>query len=204
MAKKRIDRLDLMAAQTRSDILVAARRLFAQRGYAATSINDIADEAGVAVQTIYARLDNKRGIVLALQELIEHDAGVAKTAAAIPAAQNPREALQAGIRVVRGFPEHCGDIIYTLMAAAVVEPDLAAAVAEGQRRHRAGARLTIDRIIELDGLRDDLPAADAAALLSAGTWHHVWAELVDERGLSWNRAEDRLTDALARALLKEP
>ena len=44
-----------MADQTRRESLEAARRLFAERGYVGTSVADIAAEAGVAVQTIYAR-----------------------------------------------------------------------------------------------------------------------------------------------------
>ena len=76
MPAVRIDRREQMAQQTRGDILRAARRLFAERGYAATSINDIAEEAGVAIQTIYARLGSKRGMLLALIDLIDEEAGV--------------------------------------------------------------------------------------------------------------------------------
>ena len=60
MPKPSLDRRERMAQQTRGEILTAARRLFAQRGYAATSIGDIANEADVAVQTIYARPGSKR------------------------------------------------------------------------------------------------------------------------------------------------
>lgn len=200
MAKK--DRREQMAADTRRDILSAARQLFADRGYAATSIIDIAEKADVAVQTIYSRLGSKRGIVLALLELIEDDARVAETVAAIPAAATPEQALRAGIHVMRGFPEHAGDIIYSLLAAAVVEPDVAAVIELGQHRHRDGARAIIDRIAALGGLRQDLPRAEAVALLAALTWNPVWAELVDVHGLSWDEAEDRLTDTLGRTLLE--
>jgi AcrR family transcriptional regulator len=37
-------------------MLRTARGLFAERGYAATWINHVAEDAGVAIQTIYARL----------------------------------------------------------------------------------------------------------------------------------------------------
>ena len=50
---------------------------------------------------------------------------------------------------------------------AAVEPEFAHVVAEGLRRHRHGARLTIDRIAELGGLHDALSTRDAIALLSA-------------------------------------
>ena len=59
MNSGRIDRRERMALETRRDIVQAARRLFAERGYAQTSVNDIAAEAGVALQTIYARLGSK-------------------------------------------------------------------------------------------------------------------------------------------------
>ena len=132
----RIDRRERMAQQTREDILRAARRLFAERGYTATSINDIAEEAGVAIQTIYARLGSKRGLLLALIDLIDEEAGVGPLAAEVTTATTPLAALRAGVRLTRSFQERCGDIIDALFTAAGAEPELADAVAEGQRRHR--------------------------------------------------------------------
>jgi hypothetical protein len=75
------------------------------------------------------------------------------------------------------------------------------AVAEGRRRHRHGAHVTIDRIAELGGLRPDLPADRATALLSAATAHDAWYELVHAHKLSWEEAEQTLNDALTRAIL---
>jgi AcrR family transcriptional regulator len=197
----RIDRREQMAQQTRRDILRAARRLFAERGYAATSINDIAEEAGVAIQTIYARLGSKRGMLLALIDLIDEEAGVAPLAGEVTSAGTPRAALRAGVRVTRSFQERCGDIIEALFTATGAEPELADAVAEGQRRHRVGARLTIDRIRELKGLRCDVPTDRAQALFALSTSHEAWRELTCGYGLDWDPAEDWLVDALSRALL---
>jgi AcrR family transcriptional regulator len=191
-----------MAQQTRGEILIAARRLFAQRGYAATSINDIADEADVAVQTIYARLGSKRGMLIALIDLIDQEAGVELLVAQVLSASTPSKALSAGVRLTRVFQERCGDIIGALFSAAGAEPELADAVAEGQRRHREGARITVDRILHLDGLRDHVQPERAQALFALSTSHEAWRELIQSYKLDWDDAETWLTDALARALLK--
>src|SRR5919199_319528 len=53
------------SAQTRAAILEAAGALFAERGYAATTIEAIAAAADVAVETVYARFGNKRAILAA-------------------------------------------------------------------------------------------------------------------------------------------
>ena len=118
MSGTRVDRRERMAHQTRRDILAAARRLFAERGYAATSINDIAAEAGVAVQTIYARLRSKRGMLLALIDLIDEEAGVSQLVPGVRDASTPHEALRAGIRISRTVHERCGDLIEALFTAA--------------------------------------------------------------------------------------
>ncbi|MGH9292786.1 MAG: TetR/AcrR family transcriptional regulator [Acidimicrobiales bacterium] len=204
MPATRIDRREQMAAQTRRDILQTARRLFGERGYVATSIGDIAEEAGVAVQTIYARVGSKHGLLTGLLELIDEESGVPEGAAAIFAATRPKDVLRAGISLTRAFQERCGDVIGALFAAAAAEPDLSDAVAEGSRRHRHGARVTVDRIAELGGLREHLPAVQAAALLSAATSHNAWHEIVQAHGLSWKQAEASLNDALGRALLELP
>ena len=195
------DRRQAMADQTRRDILHAARQLFARQGYAATSVTDIAREAGVAVQTIYARLGSKRGMLMALIDLIDQEAGVGTLAGGIRAAATPEDALAAGVRLTRVFQERCGDIIGALFAAAAVEPDLAAAVAEGQRRHRDGARLAVARIDELGGLRENLAPDRAAALLAVATTHEAWREFRDAYGLSWDDAEALVCDMLGRAAL---
>jgi AcrR family transcriptional regulator len=51
------------AQQTRKQILDAARDLFVERGYGATMLQDIADRAGVSVQTIYFIYGNKRTLL---------------------------------------------------------------------------------------------------------------------------------------------
>ena len=89
MPEVRIDRREQMAQQTRGDILRAARCLFAEPGYAGTSINDIAAQAGVAIQTICARLGSKRGMLLALIDLIDEEAGVDQLVAAVIDAATP-------------------------------------------------------------------------------------------------------------------
>jgi AcrR family transcriptional regulator len=89
VSEVRLDRRERMAQQTRGDILRAARRLFAERGYVATSINDIAEEAGVAIQTIYARLGSKGGMLLALIDLIDEEARVGPLAEDVTSATTP-------------------------------------------------------------------------------------------------------------------
>src|ERR1700750_2915861 len=116
--RTRSDRRPAMADQTRHDILQAARQLFARRGYAATSVTDIAREAGVAVQTIYARVRSKRGSLMALIALIDEEADVGGLVAGVRAASTPEDALAAEVRLTRAFQERCGDIIGALFAAA--------------------------------------------------------------------------------------
>ena len=201
MSEVRIDRRERMAQQTRGDILRAARRLFAERGYVATSINDIAEEARVAIQTIYARLGSKGGMLLALIDLIDKEAGVEPLAEDVTSATTPLATLRASVRLTRSFQERCGDIIDALFSAAGAEPELADAVAEGHRRHREGARITIDRIQELHGLRKDVAPERAQALFALSANHEAWRDLITGYQLEWDQAEDLLVDALSRAVL---
>src|SRR5260370_25260781 len=51
------------ASQTRARILDTAQRLFTQRGYAATTMEVIASEAGVATDTVYSAFGTKAGLL---------------------------------------------------------------------------------------------------------------------------------------------
>lgn len=73
MAKKRRTtqakrKKPLSKEERRAEILAAARKVFAKRGYHQATVDDIVAEAGVARGTFYLYFDDKRGV---LGELIE-------------------------------------------------------------------------------------------------------------------------------------
>ncbi|MBO0732387.1 MAG: TetR/AcrR family transcriptional regulator, partial [Acidimicrobiaceae bacterium] len=57
------------AAQTRRRIFQAAQELFLRDGYATTTMAAIAEQAGVAVQTVYASTKTKRDILKGIVDL---------------------------------------------------------------------------------------------------------------------------------------
>src|SRR4051812_29428978 len=138
MSTRRTSRRAKQALATRADILQAARRLFTEKGYAATSMADIAAEADVAVQTIYASCGSKRALVSALVDFIDEEADVPALNEELRAATDPHAVIAIAARLTRQLQERFGDMIRALASAAAVEPAAAEAMAEGQRRHRAG------------------------------------------------------------------
>ena len=95
----RSERRREQAAQTRERVLAAAARAFVARGFEATSVAAIAEEAGVSPETIYARFGNKRTL---LTELVSRAARGPETgpileqagARAVAAATDQREQLR--------------------------------------------------------------------------------------------------------------
>jgi AcrR family transcriptional regulator len=57
---KRPDKRAERSRRTREKVIEAARELFVAQGYGATSLQEVADQAGVAVQTVYFVFHNKR------------------------------------------------------------------------------------------------------------------------------------------------
>lgn len=57
------------ANETRAALLTAAHRLFVERGWLATGMRDVAAEAGVATETLYAYFSSKRGLFQAVVDV---------------------------------------------------------------------------------------------------------------------------------------
>jgi AcrR family transcriptional regulator len=119
------------ARQTRRKMVDAARDLFIERGYGVTALQDIADRAGVAVQTIYFTFGNKRTL---LKELA--DITIAGDDAPVATMDRPwfRDALAADtadaqlqglVQGARGVLERIAPIVEVLRTAATVEPEVA-------------------------------------------------------------------------------
>ncbi|MGH3482049.1 MAG: hypothetical protein ACRDPQ_02305 [Nocardioidaceae bacterium] len=84
---------------------------------------------------------------------------------------------------------------------AAAEPDLAAVLAEGLRRHRAGATRVAARLDELDALAQGLDPAAAGEGLAALTDAQYALLLVDDYGWSLDRVETWMAEASRRLTL---
>src|SRR5258706_9494585 len=127
------------AQLTQDEILRAARRLFAERGYTRTSVRDIAEAAGISAQTVYDSIGSKQALVARLNDLIDAEAGIAAIAGAAARSGESAQVTATSAKITRSILEHCGHIIHALVTGAAAEPDLATVLAEGHRRHVEGA-----------------------------------------------------------------
>src|SRR5262249_28684955 len=101
------------AHPTRQAIIDAARKLFAERGYFATKVDDIAGEARVAPATVYAVTGAKRGLLEELIRIWTTDPIVEATITHIGASSaiRPRSSassLPAPAKCARSSPMSCG------------------------------------------------------------------------------------------------
>src|SRR3954449_4510151 len=162
-----LSRRAIQAEQTRTDIIGAARRLFASQGYASTSVKDIAREAGVSVQTLYDSVGSKADLVRRLNDLIDSEARVFEIVMALPTETDPAVVARMPAEVTRRIVERCSDILRTGVDAARAEPDLAFVIEEGGRRHRAGARAITERLAALGALDPEQSIDEAATTIAA-------------------------------------
>ncbi|WP_340683286.1 helix-turn-helix domain-containing protein [Amycolatopsis coloradensis] len=189
---------DRREALTLRTILTAARGLFAERGYARTPIRLIAQEAGVAPQTIYAHFGSKAGVLGGLVDLLDDEAGIPDLVAEAQRTDDPVALLGLLATVARQVRERCGDIVTMLGSGAAVDPDIAATQAEGARRNRLGVEMVVGRVRESGRAVVPRAADIAVALMSAD----VHTSLVAEAGWSHDDYEAWLKDTLVTALLR--
>jgi AcrR family transcriptional regulator len=188
------------AQLTRDEILRAARGLFAERGYSRTSVRDIAVAAGVSAQTVYDSIGNKQALVARLNDLIREEASVLEIVRGSVESTDPRVVAGTSAAVTRSILENCGDIINALVTGAAAEPDLAAVMTEGHRRHVEGARLIVGKLQALGALEGTLEPEAAADTLAAVSDMKLALLLRDDYGWSLDRIEGWIADT-SRALL---
>ena len=193
----------MQAAQTRRDILTAARKLFVEQGYASTSMQQIADEAGVALQTVYSSVGPKASIILALVDLIDEEAGLEELIPTFRAETDPRRMIAWGVRIPYTFVERCGDYLAALISAAAVDKDAAAALNEAWTRHQHGALEIARKIVASGAVRPGLTLDDVYGAFALNTWATTQMHARDGLGWSGPRWERWCVRFLADAILGE-
>jgi AcrR family transcriptional regulator len=187
------------AEATRAAISAAARRLFAARGYAATPIDRIAREAGVAVPTVYAAFGTKGAILEAVLDAMEHDADVTAVTAAMQSASvaGQRDAVA---RFITQLFTKGADVIAAARAAGDSDPGLRTLARKGMERHRREMKKIAAAWAKAGAVRRGLGPAEAGDTLSAITSYTLFAELTDA-GWSPRKYESWLVDAIDRLIL---
>lgn len=186
------------ADATRRAILDAARALFTERGYAATTVDAIAARAAVSPKTVYAVFGTKRAVLSGVL-----DSAIAGDDRAVPIierdwvrsmrdAPDPRERLAILARegaAILGRRSEMDDIIGR---AAAADPELSdfAAGSRAQRRDGQAALLRI-------ALGDDVDEAAIDTLFAVGS-PEVYRLLVTARGWSHDRFVAWYTDTVRR------
>jgi AcrR family transcriptional regulator len=195
------------AALTRRAVLDAAGQLFAEQGYATTSVSAIAQRAGVAVDTVYAAAGRKPAL---LRELVEM--AISGTDRAVPAeerdyvrrvraAGTAREKIAIYAAAVAQIGLRMAPVDRALAEAALTDPDCAELRSEIRTRRAANMRLFAADLRATGELRPDLTDDEAADVVWSMNSAEFQALLVGERGWTTERFAAWLADAWARLLL---
>lgn len=195
------------AAATRSAILEAAERRFVRDGYAATSVAEVAREAGVSPRTVHLVFGTKAGLLRALWNARlrgdEEPAPVGERPwfRAVLDEPDPERAIRLNARNARAVRGRVGGLLEVIRDAAPADPEIADLWARIQREFHDNQRAVVAALHERGALRPGLGVARAADVLWTLNHPDVHRLLVAERG--WTPAEHErwLVDALRCALL---
>ncbi|MGW1191702.1 TetR/AcrR family transcriptional regulator [Streptomyces sp. NPDC002559] len=189
------------ALETRAGIARAARRLFDSRGWADTTVRDVAREAGVSVPTVYATYGNKAGLTRAVADSADLTADAPRMLAELEAATaEPERQIGAMVGYDRRLFERAGDVIVLVREAGRSEPELAAAYRDGRERGDE-TRIQVFSSWPDGTLRDGLDLRAAVDIYAAVCNIDVYTTLTAERGWAPDRVEEWWGQALVRELL---
>jgi AcrR family transcriptional regulator len=200
-------RRQAQARQTRLQIAEAARALFLERGYGGTSIEAIAEKAGVAPETIYATFKNKRNV---LSFVFDIAIGGDDEDIRLLDRPDPQAVLKETDqrRQLTLFASDIAKILYRaapvfeiLRIAAKTEPEIADLVQRLLRERMTNMAMVAKSVASHGPLREDLSRGRAAEVIWSMTSPELYLLLT--RDLHWTDEQysQWLADTLSRLLL---
>jgi AcrR family transcriptional regulator len=178
---------------------VAARRLFHEQGYGATSLEEVATAADVAIQTVYAIYRSKRGLLFALVDDTARETDAATHRAALAAESDPARRISILVDFAASYFGQVHDVVEILRGAGTADADIGGAWRFGESRRRDKDHEVVGQWARLGVLR--LPAAEAEDILWTMTGPDVYRLLVLESGWPPHAYRAWLEQVLLRELL---
>jgi AcrR family transcriptional regulator len=190
----------------RRAVVEAARTLFLDRGYAATTVEAISDVADVPPATIYRLFASKLGILEALLDasIAGDDQPIAvperPDVASVFADPDPERMLAGAAGVTAAINQRTNDIYRVLISAAGSDPAAAELLGEIQQQRSHGQRQIARTLAQRGALRAGVRERDAADVVHALMSPEVYRLLVVERGWSPERYQEWLAATLVQQL----
>jgi AcrR family transcriptional regulator len=197
------------AMRTRQAIVATATRLFVERGYASTSLADIATAAGVARPTVFAAFGSKAAL---LRQVL--DQALAGDDAPVPVAERlwfrpvweaatPAAVLNAYAEVCLIIGRRSALLFETVRRATDDAPESAELWKTLSHNRRSGAKMVIEQVLKVGGLKRDLDPETAIDILWIFNDPAQYAALVVDRGWSEPKFRDWLGSTMCGALTNE-
>lgn len=188
------------AQATRDMIVTAAQALFLEQGYICTTIEAIAERAGVATSTVYAIFGSKRGILRAIRDSWHERTHIREVLNSSQEFAQPELRLEQLAEATRRQWEMGAEVTAIYTGAAAADPRAAAELSQALVGRREGLQ---NFAISLEPhLHSGLDAAHAAAILQALCLPVVFDELVRHSGWSADEYQTWLAQTLKRQLLE--
>jgi AcrR family transcriptional regulator len=194
------------ARRTRRAVVKAAHELFAELGYAATTVDAVAAAAGVSRKTVFSAVGGK-GTLLKLAidwALVGDDEPVPMSdrpgVQRIEATTDPAEAVRLWAALIAGSISRVSDLYPVLIAAADVDHEAKELLERSLEERRNGAAFFVGHLQRIGGLRKGLDpevAADVCWIYMDAGLHE---RLVRDRGWPHERYERFLEDSVTAAL----
>src|SRR5262245_1643767 len=197
------------ARRTQQAIVTTASELFVERGYASTSLADIATVAGVARPTVFAAFGSKAALLRQVldQALAGDDAPVAVADRPwfrpVWDATTPAAVLDAYATVCVVIARRAAQLFETVRRAADNAPDAAELWDTLQANRRAGATMIVERVQKLGGLAPALNTETAVDVLWIFNDPAHYAALVSGRGWTEDAFTQWLAASMRRALMRD-
>jgi AcrR family transcriptional regulator len=190
------------AEETRRRILAATRELFATGGYAGTTVEAIAELAGVSPKTVSAVFGSKRTILAAVVNPGAFGPDVRQLIEELRATPEPSRRVALVARITRQAYEPLVPELELLRTAPGVAPELADLARDIEERRRENQSRLVAFLEEHGALRRGLQVEEATDALWALTSYDLYRKLVVEQGWAPERYEIWLAQLLIEHLLQ--
>jgi AcrR family transcriptional regulator len=185
--------------ETRRWIVEAARKLFLADGYAATTIESIASNAGVSNQTVYAVFGSKQGILAEILERARFGVAYEKLVEQALNSNDPKERLRFAAKIARRIYDS-EKAEYALLKAV---PEMAEMEREHECRRFEAQKRTFMLLAKSGKLKRDLKESDARDILWTLTGRDIYRMLVMERGWPSAKYEKWLGQTMIDSLMED-